>query len=270
LNRLFKSSVIENRQIKKDHYLLTLHPSEKIKQPEPGNFFMLSVDSGLDPLLKRPFSLHRRIGSDFQVLYRVVGRGTGLLSRKKPGELLDVTGPLGNKFPVTKTQNKIIFIAGGLGIAPIFSLAEKLKKKKPLLFYGARTKEELLCVDEFRSLGIETVIATDDGSSGRKGNIVNVLKDFLASDSVRAIRESPLHCLYACGPKPMLMALSQLAIKYGLKGYMALEQNMACGLGTCLGCVVNTKKGYKRVCKEGPVFKIEEIVWEDDSAPKKS
>jgi dihydroorotate dehydrogenase electron transfer subunit len=274
LNRLFKASVIENREIKKDHYLLTLHPSEKIRQPEPGNFFMLSVDSGLDPLLKRPFSIHRRIGSDFQVLYRVVGRGTGLLSRRKPGDLLDVTGPLGNKFPVTKTQDKIFLIAGGVGIAPIFSLAEKLKKNKPLLFYGAMTKEELLCIDELKSLGIEPVISTDDGSSGKKGNIVNVLRNFLASDSVGAIHESPLHLtrysLYACGPKPMLIALSQLAVKYDFKGYMALEQNMACGLGTCLGCVVNTKKGYKRVCKEGPVFKIEEIVWEDDSVPKKS
>lgn len=270
MNRLFRASVIENRQIKKDHYLLTLHSSEKFKQPEPGNFFMLSVDSGLDPLLKRPFSIHRLIGSDFQILYRVVGRGTGLLSRRKPGELLDVTGPLGNKFPIANTQDKIIFIAGGLGIAPIFSLAEKLIKKKPLLFYGARTNEELLCVDELRTLGIEPVIATDDGSSGRKGNIVNVLRNFLASDSGRAIRESSQLCLYACGPKPMLMALSQLAIKYDLKGYMALEQNMACGLGTCLGCVVNTKKGYKRVCKEGPVFSIKEIIWESDSVPKKS
>jgi len=265
LNRLFKASVIENRQIKKDHYLLTLHSSEKFKQPEPGNFFMLSVDSGLDPLLKRPFSIHRRTGSDFQILYRVVGRGTGLLSRRKPGELLDVTGPLGNKFPIAKTQDKIIFIAGGLGIAPIFSLAEKLIKKKPLLFYGARTNAELLCIDELRTLGIEPVIATDDGSSGRKGNIVNVLRNFLTRNP-----SLTRYSLYACGPKPMLMALSQLAVKYDLKGYMALEQNMACGLGTCLGCVVNTKKGYKRVCKEGPVFSIKEIIWENNSVPKKS
>jgi dihydroorotate dehydrogenase electron transfer subunit len=258
LNRLFRASVVENREIKKNHYLLTLHPSEKIKQPEPGNFFMLSVDSGLDPLLKRPFSIHRRIGSDFQILYRVVGKGTGLLSRRKPGDLLDVTGPLGNVFPVTRTHDKIIFIAGGLGIAPIFSLAEKLKKKKPLLFYGARTREELLCIDELRSLGIEPVISTDDGSSGKKGNIVNVLRIFLTRHPSLITR----HCLYACGPKPMLMALSLLARKYDLKGYMALEQNMACGLGTCLGCVVNTVDGYKRVCKEGPVFSIEEVVWE--------
>jgi dihydroorotate dehydrogenase electron transfer subunit len=273
LSRLFKASVVENRPIKKDHYLLTLHPLEKIIRPEPGNFFMLSVDSGLDPLLKRPFSIHRRVGSDFQILYRVVGRGTGLLSGRNPGDLLDVTGPLGNKFPAKGTDDKIILIAGGLGIAPIFNMAEKFKKKKPLLFYGARTREELLCVDELRSLGIEPVIATDDGSFGKKGNIIHVVRNFLTRhiSSLSARREGVTrYCLYACGPKPMLMALSQLAAKYELKGYMALEQNMACGLGTCLGCVVNTKKGYARICKEGPVFKIEEIVWEDNSIPRNS
>jgi len=272
LSRLFKASVVENRPIKKDHYLLTLHPLEKIVQPKPGNFFMLSVDSGLDPLLKRPFSIHRRIGSDFQILYKVVGRGTGLLSGRNPGDLLDVIGPLGNKFPASGTDNKMILIAGGLGIAPVFNLAEKFRKRKPLLFYGARTREELLCIDELRSLGIEPVIATDDGSYGKKGHIIHVVRNFLA------LRLSPVYagkagvsryCLYGCGPKSMLIALSQLAAKYELTGYMALEQNMACGLGTCLGCVVNTKKGYTRVCKEGPVFKIEEIVWEDSSVTRR-
>jgi len=271
LSRLFKASVLENRPIKKDHYLLTLHPLEKIIKPEPGNFFMLSVDSGLDPLLKRPFSIHRRIGRDFQILYRVVGRGTNLLSGRNPGDVLDIAGPLGNKFPSSRVDTKMILIAGGLGIAPIFNLAEKFREKEPLFFYGVGTKEELFCIDELKSFGIEPVISTDDGSYGIKGNIIHTLRIFLSR------RLAPLYAgktdvtryrLYACGPKPMLIALSQLAAKYKLKGYMALEQNMACGLGTCLGCVVNTKKGYARVCKEGPVFKIEEIAWENNFKTK--
>jgi dihydroorotate dehydrogenase electron transfer subunit len=266
LNRLFKASIIENRQIKNNHYLLTLHPLKKIKQPEPGNFFMLSVDVSLDPLLKRPFSIHRWLGCDFQVLYRVVGKGTGILSKRRPGDILDAVGPLGNEFPLTKTHDKIILIAGGLGIAPIFSLAEKLKRENPLLFYGARTKEEALCIDELKSLGIKPVISTDDGSSGEKGNIVTTLMKYLTSHSSLIIG----HCFYACGPGPMLKALCSLAIKYGIKGYIALEQNMACGLGTCLGCVVNTVDGYKRVCKEGPVFSIENVVWENNQIPKKN
>jgi len=265
LNRLFKATVTDNKQIKKDHYLLTLQPLKKINRPEPGNFFMLAVDSSLDPLLKRPFSIHRWLGHDFQILYRIAGRGTGILSKRRAGDLLDVIGPLGNEFPPAKTHDKIILIAGGLGIAPIFSLAEKLKKKRPLLFYGARTKEELLCIDELKSLGIEPVITTNDGTLGYKGVITDILKKFLTQN----LKLKTQNCIYACGPKPMLMALSLLARKYDLKGYMALEQNMACGLGTCLGCVVNTIDGFKRVCKEGPVFSIDEIVWEDNSVPKK-
>ncbi len=257
MNRLFKASVIENRHLIKNHCLLTLHPLEKIITPKPGKFFMLSVDTGLDPLLKRPFSIHRRFGEDFQILYRVAGKGTGILSKKKPGDILDVIGPLGNGFPALKTQEEIILAAGGLGIAPIFCLAESIKNKKPLLFYGARTKDEVLCLDELKALGIKPVITTDDGTIGRKGTVVDALNDFLTRHPSPVTR----HSLYACGPEPMLRALGHTAKKFNLKGYIALEQYMACGLGTCLGCVINTKSGYKRVCKEGPVFRIDEVVW---------
>ncbi len=234
---------------------------------------MLSIDKGFDPLLKRPFSIHRIVDNDFQLLYKVVGKGTYILSKKKPGDILDVIGPLGNGFPVNKTQNNIILVAGGLGIAPIFALAEKLippipplKKGefqspplgKPVLFYGARTKKELLCTEDLKSIGISTVISTDDGSFGHKGSITDILKKHLSrypslvTDSV----------LFACGPKPMLKSLSSLSRKNKIKGYITLEENMACGLGACLGCVINTKNGFKCVCKDGPVFSIDEIIWE--------
>jgi dihydroorotate dehydrogenase electron transfer subunit len=274
LNRLFKACIIKNVEVVENYHLITLSPLEKIQKPEPGNFFMLSIDARFDPLLKRPFSVHRWLEGNFQLLYRVVGKGTSLLSNKKSGDLLDVIGPLGNKFPFKKSQKNIIMVAGGLGIAPIFALAEKLipsvtclpdsqshlskGESIPLLFYGARTKEELLCVNAFNSLGIDPVISTDDGSAGYIGNIVHVLKRHLTRHSSLITGYS----LYACGPEPMLKSLSKLAEKHKLKGFIALEQNMACGLGTCLGCTVNTKGGYKRVCKEGPVFPIEDIVWE--------
>lgn len=219
---------------------------------------MVAVDEGLDPLLNRPLSIHRWLGPDFQLLYRVVGKGTEILSRKKPGDVLDILGPLGNGFPVSKKSGNVILVAGGVGIAPIFSLAESLKKRKPALFYGARTKDEVLCINELKSIGIDPVISTDDGTMGKKGNIVNVLKDYLSRNSSSVTD----HVLYACGPGPMLKALSALAKKHNLQGHIALEQGMACGIGTCLGCVVNTTKGYKRVCKEGPVFPIEDIIWE--------
>ncbi len=256
MSRLFKAAVTDNRQLIKNHYLLILQPLEKIKKPRPGNFFMLSVNNGLDPLLKRPFSIYRSAAGKLQIIYRVVGKGTDILSKRKTGDKLEVIGPLGNNFPIKKTEQNVILIAGGLGIAPIFSLAETVTPP-PLLFYGARTKKEVLCTDELKKIGIDPIISTNDGTLGKKGNIVNVLKKFITNNSSQITRYS----FYACGPEPMLKALSPLSEKYKLNMHVALEQNMACGLGTCLGCVVKTKTGYKRVCKEGPVFPIGEILW---------
>ncbi len=258
MNRTFKASVVENKKLINNHYLITLNPAVKIRKPKPGNFFMVAVDTGLDPLLKRPFSVHRWIDGNFQLLYRVVGKGTKILSEKKPGNVLDILGPLGKGFPAPKKNRQVILVAGGLGVAPVFSMAENIKNRAPLLFYGTKTKKSLLLIDEFRSLGIDPTVSTDDGSFGTKGNIINVLKRYLTRNSLPVTR----YVLYACGPEVMLHALSHLATEYKLKGYIAMEQNMACGIGTCLGCVVKTRKGHKRVCKEGPVFPIEEIVWD--------
>lgn len=260
MSKLFKATVTENKRLIKNHYLLTLRPLKKIQKSRPGNFFMISVESGLDPLLKRPFSIHRLTDRGFQILYRVVGKGTTILSNKKPDDVLDVIGPLGNAFPVNNKRRNIL-VAGGLGIAPIFGLADSIVNspapEKPLLFYGAKTKKEVLCKKNFAGIGIRPVISTDDGTTGKKGDIVKVLEKFIRSGPVNAND----YTIYACGPEPMLKALSELAKKLGINGYAALEQNMACGVGTCLGCVVNTTGGLKRVCKEGPVFPLNEILW---------
>ena len=267
MSRLFKACITDNIEVAEKYYLIALAPLDEILKPNPGNFFMLSIDNDYDPLLKRPFSVHRFVDGTLQILYRVVGKGTALLSNKKPGDVIEVIGPLGNQFPVPKNTENIILVAGGLGIAPIFALAEKisspdpsLKKRRAALhlFYGARTKGELLCINELSTIGIDPVISTDDGSMGHKGTIVNVLKRHLTHDPSLKTH----HSLFACGPEPMLKSLSEIAEKKKLKAYAALEQNMACGLGTCLGCTVLTKTGYKRVCKEGPVFPVGDIVWE--------
>jgi len=258
LGRVFKATIKDNKRIAPNHYLLTLHPLKRITRPEPGQFFMVSVGNGLDPLLKRPFSLYRWLGRDFQILYRVVGKGTGILKRKKTGDVLEVFGPLGNGFPEVKGRDVgVILVAGGLGIASIFALAETNKKKKIVLFYGARTKKDLLCLGELKAMGIRTVISTDDGSQGHKGSVLEPFKEFLSIHASRITH----YCFYACGPKPMLQEVSVIANQYKVKGYISLEENMACGVGACLGCAVNTDEGYKRVCKEGPVFSIDSIIW---------
>lgn len=216
---------------------------------------MLSVDSRLDPLLKRPFSLHRLISGDLQFLYRVVGKATNILKAKKTGDTMELIGPLGNGFPLDEREGvKPILVAGGMGIAPLVALAEKFAKRQPVFFYGARRADEVLCLDELNSIGIPPIISTDDGSSGHQGVVTDLLDEFLS-------RQSSSAAIYSCGPKPMLMALSGIAKKYKIMAHMALEESMACGVGACLGCVIKTVDGYKRVCKEGPVFSSDDIMW---------
>ncbi|GAB4540037.1 MAG: dihydroorotate dehydrogenase electron transfer subunit [Thermodesulfovibrionia bacterium] len=200
MSRIFTALIKENRNIKSNHYLLTLHPLKRIIKPQPGQFFMVSVGNTLDPLLKRPFSLYRWLDGDFQILYRVVGKGTEMLSKRMAGEGIDVIGPLGNGFPLRHPKGGIILIAGGLGIAPIFALAEAISKKGPLLFYGAKTGGDLLNLHELKGMCAKVIISTDDGSHGYKGMITEQLRGFLSN------HESSItdYLLYACGPLAML------------------------------------------------------------------
>lgn len=242
----------------KDHFLLTARPLDTIPAPNPGQFFMLSVDSRLDPLLKRPFSLHRFISGDLQFLYRVVGKATSIMKTKKSGDTMEIIGPLGNGFPVDDREGKKpILVAGGMGIAPLVALAERFAKRQPVFFYGARRAEEVLCMDELNSIGIAPVISTDDGASGQRGVVTDLVEEFLSDHP----SSSADYSLYACGPKPMLTVLSRIAKKYKITAHMAFEESMACGVGACLGCVIRTVDGYKRVCKEGPVFPSDDIMW---------
>ncbi len=257
MSRLFNASVLSNTEVIDGHFLLTLQPQSSIKTPAPGTFYMLSVTSGIEPILKRPLSIHGFTDGNLQFLYRVAGTGTDLLSQKTAQDTLELIGPLGNGFPARHRPGRIFLAAGGMGIAPILYLAERLRKRNPVLVYGAGTANEYLCRDRIEALGIETIVCTDDGSAGQKGNTVTALKRYISHHKI-----SPPECtIYSCGPKPMLKALSSMTLKTGIICYMAMEQNMACGIGTCLGCIVNTVSGYKRVCREGPVFTSDQILW---------
>jgi len=178
------------------------------------------------------------------------------LRNMKEGASLDMLGPLGNFYPLPSKDQTPLVIAGGIGIASVFSLVERLEGRA-IVFYGARTKDDLLMLEEVMEQGHEVIVSTDDGSAGRKGTTVEALRTFIASytSSVAQLR------VYACGPHPMLKALSQTTIEYRIRAYVSMEEHMACGIGACLGCVVKTHDGYKRVCKEGPVMTATEIVW---------
>lgn len=250
--RQFKAKVTENAQVSKDHFLMSLRPKGDATDPRPGQFYMVGTGELDDPLLKRPFCFFRREKQDFQILYRVRGKGTTLLSRMKPGVVLDVVGPLGNSWPKPAPGKAPLVVAGGIGVASVFPLAASFRKK-PLFVYGGRNRDELLMLDEIKHLYSGLHPTTEDGSYGMKGNVINALKSLKPDDS---------YVIYACGPKGMLKAVYEFGEERGIKGYASLEEKMACGMGACLGCAVKTKSGIREVCIDGPVFKLDEIDWD--------
>ncbi|MHB8174636.1 MAG: dihydroorotate dehydrogenase electron transfer subunit [Nitrospirota bacterium] len=235
----------------------------------PGQFYMIKVGPSTDPLLRRPLSLHRRLGDDsVRFLYRQAGRGTALLSRLIAGDEVDVLGPLGNGFPIPAGVKHALIVGGGIGIAPLMALADYIsdarKDVTAAAFIGGRSREYVLGVDEFREKGIETFTATEDGSLPKKGLITHVLDEYILEHKHKGTGG---WIIYSCGPKPMLMSVAALAIKHGIKNYTSMESGMACGIGACMGCVISVldrERGsavYKKVCDDGPVFDADDVIW---------
>lgn len=254
------------KKIKSDIYLLGFKSVYIAGRVSPGEFVHVKVDDKAT-ILRRPLSVHKVKKNLIYILFRVRGRGTKLLSQCKKGDVLNVIGPLGNGFDFKAQSSELralsnILIAGGMGVAPLVFLAEKLaagKKGKTniknLVLLGAKNKKEVLAEQEFKKTGFEIQVATDDGSRGFKGNVVDLLKTLLRA------KYSELRAnLYACGPKEMFYEIKKVLEKYPqIKAQVSFEQFMGCGLGVCCGCVIETKAGYKKVCKDGPVFNINDI-----------
>jgi len=215
------------------------------------------VTDEITPLLRRPLSIHHvdPKNKTFKLLYEVIGPGTKILSARKVGEEISVLGPLGSGFKIEK--DILILVAGGMGIAPLGFLAhEALKNKKKVhVFIGAKTKELVLCEDGLKLLGAEVTVATEDGSYGEKGLITDILSSKLATAHL------PLTTVYSCGPKAMLKEVAAIAKQNKVDCQISMEAYMACGIGACKGCPIETANGYKMVCKDGPVFNAEEIKW---------
>lgn len=257
-----KMKILVNDKIAPEYYKMALSAPEIIRTAIPGQFIHIKVSDGYEPFLRRPFGIHSIRNKDIiEILYRVVGKGTALLSEKKVGEKLDILGPLGNGFKIGKERmkdnEKMILIAGGAGVAPLFFLTQKLidYSKNIMVLIGAKTKEMILCEQEFKDLGLDVQIATEDGSYGHKGLVTDLLLGW----------DLPT-LLFACGPSIMLRAITNFSIKNNLPSQLSLESRMACGVGACLGCTIKVKNGtktlYKRVCKDGPIFEANEIIWE--------
>ena len=260
-----KAKVISNRHVSGGYYKLVLDCPFISENVFPGQFAMLKVGDDQGLILRRALSVHRVIGRKTVFLYEVIGKGTQALSRRKPGESVDLLGPLGRGFDYLGAKiacRTPVLVAGGMGVAPLVLLAQRLtlnrKSKFPgkiLVLIGAKTKAHILCEKEFKNLGCDVKIATDDGSRGFRGRVTALLEKTL---SARGFGPA---VIYSCGPQPMLEELCRVSGSFHIPAQVSLEAHMACGIGACLGCVVNTRKGYKRVCKEGPVFEAKELIY---------
>jgi len=262
-----KVKIIANQKIGGDFLKLTLGSAKIAAAAQPGEFVQIKVSDAVDPLLRRPLGIHGVKNHTFDCLVQIIGPATKILSEKKSGDFLDVIGPLGNGFDYSSCVMRhasCVLVAGGMGVAPLLFLAEEIKKRtthnaqrKTLVLIGAKTKNHILCEKEFKKLGCDVRIATDDGSGGFKGRVTELLAIIL-----RTTHKAGHTTLYACGPSLMLKEISRISYKQKIPAQISLEAHMCCGIGACLGCVVKTKEGFKRVCKEGPVFEAREIVWD--------
>ena len=211
-----------------------------------GQFVNIQLD-GL--FLRRPISVCDCEGDTLTLIYKVVGKGTAQMAKMAIGEKLDVLTGLGNGYDLTLSGDSPILLGGGVGVPPMYLLAKKLREqgKKVSVVLGFNTKNEIFYEDEFRALGCDVTVTTVDGSYGQKGFVTGAMKD------------GEYSYFYTCGPEPMLRAVSMAATT---SGQLSFEERMGCGFGACMGCSCKTLTGNKRICKEGPVMKKEEIIWE--------
>ncbi|WP_143321662.1 dihydroorotate dehydrogenase electron transfer subunit [Clostridium sp. HBUAS56010] len=235
-------------------YSMWIETRQMAEQATPGQFLSLySKDSS--KLLPRPISICEvdKENGRLRIVYRILGSGTEEFSHYKEGDLVEIMGPLGNGFPLEVGAGKKAFlIGGGIGIPPMLELAKQLACEKQIIL-GYR--DSLFLNEEFLPYG-DTFIATEDGSQGTKGNVLNAIEEHQLKADV----------IYACGPTPMLKAIKAYALEHKIECYLSLEERMACGIGACLACVCkstdvddHSKVKNKRVCKDGPVFRAEEV-----------
>ena len=262
--RYFDARVIENRSLGGGYFVLRLGGCEPLAGSRPGQFIMLRGDWGRDPLLPRPLSLLSVAHEGrADLLAKVVGKGTALMERSPPGSRVSVLGPLGNSFPAPSADVTDLLVAGGVGLPPLFMQAESaahlgLANGSEML-YGGRTSRDLVLMGEIRGFGIALRLATEDGSLGRRGRVTDELEARL--DRGRAAASAQPLRIMACGPRQMLWAVGRIAQSHGIDCYLSLEEQMACGIGVCLGCAVAAQtRPYRYVCKDGPVFPASEVM----------
>lgn len=258
------AKVIWNRPESRSYYRIGLACSSVYENALPGQFVTLHLPGNLTPLLRRPFSIHRLLKDNkrvigVEILYKVIGGFTEKLTRATAGDPINLLGPIGKGFTVSKNFKKLALVGGGIGIAPLVFLADTITEtggclSDSIACLGGKTSDDILCKTVFKSFDITVRTTTDDGSEGEQGIVTRPLEKWVTSNNPDMI--------YACGPMPMLKAVAQIANENELPCEISIETIMACGLGACLGCAVNkneTTEKYQHVCIDGPVFNAKKI-----------
>ena len=264
-----QAQVLWNEKISAGCYKIGLTCPEHYDVARPGQFIMLGLIGQTDPLLRRPFSIHNLIISEgktegFELLYKVVGKATGILSQQPTGVMVDILGPLGTGFIIPRAARNIHLVAGGIGVAPMLFLASRLYRDNfdfsdCRVFLGGRTKEDLLCRDDFVQLGLTVDTTTDDGSAGDQCLVTHPLEE--------AVDRNPPDLIVACGPMAMLACVTGIAEKHHIACQVSIETAMACGMGACLGCAVEGRADpdrYLHACLDGPVFDAADLKLAND------
>lgn len=247
MKKIFDTEIISNVEVAEKIFRLEISAQELSEIARAGQFVQVKISEEFT--LRRPLGIASAKNGVVKIFYRINGRGTEFLSTKKSGEHLNILGALGNGFN-TNVDGRILLVGGGMGAAPLLSAAEKLGAAD-ILIGGKNSDEVNFWIKEFQPEVGKIFITTDDGSRGSKGFVTSLLPEVLDYENFSAI--------YTCGPEIMMRGVAKIAAENNLPCYVSLERRMACGLGACLSCSIDTASGRKKVCKDGPVFDAEEI-----------
>ena len=262
------AEVISNVHLSSDYNVVALAAPQIAERALPGQFVMVKAGDRLEPLLRRPFSVFEVLRENGRILglsllSKRIGPSTTLIYEARPGDRIQCLGPLGRPFVPVAAPDEAWLVAGGVGLAPFATLAQVLRERgtEVKLYYGARRASELFYLDTFRSMGVELILTTEDGSGGERGRITAPLeRDLKTRPADAAVM------VYACGPERMLAAVARLAAAYGRPSQVSVERVMGCGVGGCYSCVIpiqapNSRPHFVRACLAGPVFRGSEISW---------
>lgn len=282
LPRIHDAELLYNRAVAPGLFRMRVHCAAVARQAWPGQFIMLQVSDHTDPLLRRPFSLCGTDGETLEILYRVAGRGTSIMTAWKAQQAVHLIGPLGKGFSIPDGMKTAFLVAGGIGIAPLLFLLQHLDTQQQVtgkkIFLGGKTGDDIRVLEDFRPLPADIFIAAEDGAAGFHGLVTDLFTGHIEQHAHQYLQQA---AIFSCGPLAMAQAVTAIAARYGLACQLSLEATMACGIGACLGCAVKTRpcaaddhagaheRGsmafqYKRVCAEGPVFNSRELVWEQE------